>query len=59
MSGWPIQDETQTPVINRNHDRHSGRSVFGPIRNPEVIYIEIPGSRFAPPGMTASKGTPP
>src|SRR3984893_957966 len=41
--------------INRKHDRHSGRSVFGPIRNPEVTYIEIPGSRFARPGMTASK----
>jgi hypothetical protein len=26
--------------------RHSGRSVFGAIRNPEVIYIEIPGSRL-------------
>jgi hypothetical protein len=24
----------------------SGRSVFGAIRNLEVIYIEIPGSRF-------------
>jgi hypothetical protein len=26
--------------------RHSGRSVFGAIRNLEVVYIEIPGSRF-------------
>ena len=30
-------------------------SVFGPIRNPEVAYIEIPGSRFARPGMTSLK----
>jgi hypothetical protein len=29
-----------------NPFRHSGRSVFGAIRNLEVIYIEIPGSRF-------------
>jgi hypothetical protein len=26
--------------------RHPGRSVFGAIRNLEMIYIEIPGSRF-------------
>src|SRR6266481_7853403 len=33
--------------------RHSGRSASrGSIRNPEVCYIEIPGSRFARPGMT-------
>ena len=37
---------------------HSGRSVFGAIRNPEVAYIEIPGSRFNAPGMTTGRRQP-
>jgi hypothetical protein len=48
-------------ALSKGDGRHSGARVFARTRNPEVICLfDIPGSRFARPGMTAfvARGRP-